>query len=394
MSSVISTPSIRTVALLTDTEGTFTKREAGANTRRGMAFSRRSKKKTDAVSVGETSSDLSKRAEDEVIRGDEGEAEPETQFSLDSLDIIKTIGTGTFARVCLAKQKGSHKYYALKILSMADVIKLKQVEHVKNEKNILSQVQHPFIVSMVWSHKDTSCLYMLFTFICGGELFSYLRSSGKFSYPTSFFYAAEIVSALEYLHSLSIIYRDMKPENLLLDREGHLKITDFGFAKKITDRTWTLCGTPEYLAPEIIQSKGHNKAVDWWALGILIYEMLAGFPPFFDDNPFGIYEKILSGKIDWPKSIDNLGKDLIKKLLVIDRTKRIGNLKAGADDVKKHKWFKGVDWEDVYYRKLKPPLVPKLKYEGDTSNFDDYPEDDLNKVPGVSEREQRIFDDF
>jgi len=255
-------------------------------------------------------------------------------------------------------------------------------------------VQHPFIVSMVWSHKDASCLYMLFTFICGGELFSYLRSSGKFSYPTSFFYAAEIVSALEYLHSLSIIYRDMKPENLLLDKEGHLKITDFGFAKKITDRTWTLCGTPEYLAPEIIQSKGHNKAVDWWALGILIYEMLAGFPPFFDDNPFGIYEKILSGKIDWPKSIDNLGKDLIKKLLVIDRTKRIGNLKAGAEDVKRHKWFKGVDWEDVYYRKLKPPLVPKLKYEGDTSNFDDYPEDDLNKVPGVSEREQRIFDDF
>jgi len=308
--------------------------------------------------------------------------------------VIKTIGTGTFARVCLCKQKKSRRYYALKILSMADVIKLKQVEHVKNEKNILSQVEHPFIVAMVWSHKDATSLYMLFTFVCGGELFSYLRSAGKFSYSTSFFYAAEIVSALEYLHSLSIIYRDMKPENLMVDREGHLRMTDFGFAKKISDRTWTLCGTPEYLAPEIIQSKGHNKAVDWWALGILVYEMLAGFPPFFDDNPFGIYEKILGGKIEWPKSIDNLGKDLIKKLLVIDRTKRLGNMKAGAEDVKRHKWFKGVDWEDVYYKKLKPPMVPKLKYEGDTSNFDEYPEDDLSKVPGVSEREQRIFDDF
>lgn len=350
-----------------------------------MAFSRRSKKRSETSSEGKS---------EEEGRGDEQGAGELQEFSLDNLDLIKTIGTGTFARVCLCKHKASRRYFALKILSMADVIKLKQVEHVKNEKNILSQVSHPFIVSMVWSHKDKSCLYMLFTFVCGGELFSYLRSSGKFSSATSFFYAAEIVSALEYLHSLSIVYRDMKPENLLLDREGHLKITDFGFAKKIQDRTWTLCGTPEYLAPEIIQSKGHNKAVDWWALGILIYEMLAGFPPFFDDNPFGIYEKILSGKIDWPKSIDNLGKDLIKKLLVIDRTKRIGNLKAGAEDVKKHKWFKGVDWEDVYYRKLKPPLVPKLKYEGDTSNFDDYPEDDLNKVPVVSEREQRVFDDF
>lgn len=198
------------------------------------------------------------------------------QFCLESLHLIKTIGTGTFARVALCRHNTNRRYYALKILSMADVIKLKQVEHVKNEKNILSEVKHPFLVSLVWSHKDNSCLYMLFIFIPGGELFSYLRSSGKFPYSTSFFYAAEIVSALEYLHSLSIIYRDMKPENLLLDRDGHLKITDFGFAKKVQDRTWTLCGTPEYLAPEIIQSKGHNKAVDWWALGILIYEMLAG----------------------------------------------------------------------------------------------------------------------
>ena len=162
---------------------------------------------------------------------------------------------GTFARVCLCQEKVSQKYYALKILTMADVIKLKQVEHVKNEKDILSEVRHPFIVSLEWSHKDTHCLYMMFPFISGGELFSYLRKVGRFPYETAFFYAAEIVSALDYLHSLSIIYRDLKPENLLIDKEGHLMITDFGFAKKISDRTWTLCGTPEYLAPEIIQSK-------------------------------------------------------------------------------------------------------------------------------------------
>ena len=126
-------------------------------------------------------------------------------------------------------------------------------------------------------------------------------------------------------------------EKLFVVRTGHLKITDFGFAKRITDRTWTLCGTPEYLAPEIIQSKGHNKAVDWWALGILIYEMLAGYPPFFDDNPFGIYEKILSGKVDWPAHLEPTARDIVRRLLVQDRNKRLGTSKTGTEDVKKHR---------------------------------------------------------
>ncbi len=194
-------------------------------------------------------------------------------------------------------------------------------------------MNHPFLVDMIWHHKDSHFLYMLFPYISGGELFSYLRSSGRFSVTTTQFYAAEIVLALEYLHSLSIVYRDLKvrkdancfyflvkaqthillfvpvvvsqPENLLLEKDGHLRLTDFGFAKRLSDcdRTWTLCGTPEYLAPEIIQSKGHGFAVDWWALGILIFEMLAGYPPFFDENPFGIYEKILSGKVEWPRCV-------------------------------------------------------------------------------------------
>ncbi|XP_023162121.1 cAMP-dependent protein kinase catalytic subunit 3 isoform X2 [Drosophila hydei] len=316
------------------------------------------------------------------------------KYHLDHFQIIKTVGTGTFGRVCLCRDKVSNKYCAMKILAMTEVIRLKQIEHVKNERNILREIRHPFTISLEWSTKDESNLYMIFDYVCGGELFTYLRNAGKFSSQTSNFYAAEIVSALDYLHSLQIIYRDLKPENLLINRDGHIKITDFGFAKKLRDRTWTLCGTPEYIAPEIIQSKGHNKAVDWWALGVLIYEMLVGYPPFYDEQPFGIYEKILSGKIEWERHMDPIAKDLIKKLLVNDRTKRLGNMKNGADDVKRHRWFKNLNWNDVYNKKLMPPILPDVHHDGDTTNFDDYSEMDWKPTIAIDQKDLKLFNDF
>lgn len=315
-------------------------------------------------------------------------------YSLDDLDTIATVGTGTFGRVFLVRDKKTRGFFALKAMKIPDVIRLKQEQHVHNEKEVLTEVSHPFLVRLFWTHHDECFLYMLMEYVNGGELFSYLRSRGRFSNNTGLFYSTEIVCAIEYLHSKEIVYRDLKPENILLDSEGHIRLTDFGFAKKLSERTWTLCGTPEYLAPEVIQSKGHGRAVDWWALGVLIFEMLAGYPPFFDDNPFGIYQKILAGKLEFPRHLDFYVKDLIKKFLVIDRAKRLGNMKNGADDVKKHRWFKSIDWDCVPSRKLKPPIVPKVSHEGDTSNFDTYPEDEWKKDMPVPAKDLEIFKNF
>lgn len=213
-------------------------------------------------------------------------------------------------------------------------------------------------------------------YVPGGELFSYLREQGRLKDEDAKFYAAQVALAFVYLHSKSIAYRDLKPENLLIATSGNIKMADFGFAKIVDQRTWTLCGTPEYLAPETIQSRGHGVAVDWWALGILVYEMLVGNPPFYDENPYVVYKLILRGRVSYPGFLDSKATAFMKGLLTEDLTKRIGCLKNGVHDILEAKWFAKVVWKDVYDGTLDPPFKPSMQSEGDTSNFDEYPESD------------------
>ncbi|KAI9315523.1 kinase-like domain-containing protein [Dichotomocladium elegans] len=297
------------------------------------------------------------------------------KLKLDDFQFFQTLGTGSFGRVHLAQSRHNGRYYAIKVLKKTEVIRLKQVEHTNNEKHILEHVANPFLINLWGTFQDDTNLFMVMDYVPGGELFNVLRKSKRFPDHVAKFYAAEVLLALEYLHNKNIVYRDLKPENLLLDSKGHIRITDFGFAKYVPENvTWTLCGTPDYLAPEVIQSRGYGKAVDWWSLGVLIFEMLAGYPPFFDDDHLKLYEKILHGKIRWPTYFDPNATDLLSRLLTADLTRRYGNLKNGANDIKNHPWFYGVDFDLVANKQVRPPYIPHIRSDSDTSHFDKYPE--------------------
>ncbi|XP_034935496.1 cAMP-dependent protein kinase catalytic subunit beta-like [Chelonus insularis] len=298
--------------------------------------------------------------------------------SLDDFQVLRTLGIGAFGRVKLIKHKQTSTYYAMKILEKRQLVKTKQIDHTRNEKRVLQSIDYPFVITLSYFCKDNSYLYIILPFINGGELFSYLRRKGKFPERQARFYAAQVVLALEYLHYCGLVYRDLKPENILLDREGYLKLIDFGFCKYIEGkRTWTLCGTPEYLAPEVILSKGYGKSVDWWSFGILIYEMNAGYAPFFSHDQMKIYEKIVLGKYKFPGHFKENLKSIVSSLLQTDLTRRFGNLKNGSLDIKKHVWFQTIDWDRVYHRKIKPSYIPVCKKDSDANNFDFYEEKDL-----------------
>lgn len=308
---------------------------------------------------------------------------PQGKCTASNFVFANTLGTGSFGRVFLARRKDDSTAppVAIKRLKKAAVIRQKQVDHILSEKRILQMINHPFTVNMLGTFRDDRYLYIVMEYVIGGEFFTVLRKNRRFENDASRFYAAQVTCIFEYLHGRNIIYRDLKPENLLVDSEGYLKLTDFGFAKVIEHRTYTLCGTPEYIAPEVLLNKGHGKPVDWWTMGILIYEMIVGYPPFFDDEPMGVYQKILGGRIVFPKFFDKNAKMLVKRLLTPDLAKRYGNLRNGVADIKEHKWFAGFDWNSLLKKQIPPPYKPVFKALDDTSNFENYPESTDQPAP-------------
>ncbi|MED6247409.1 cGMP-dependent protein kinase 1 [Ataeniobius toweri] len=332
--------------------------------------------------------DVSNKGHEDADAKAKYEAENAFFFNLNLADfnIIDTLGVGGFGRVELVQLKSDeNKTFAMKILKKRHIVDTRQQEHIRSEKLIMQEAHSDFIVRLYRTFKDSKYLYMLMEACLGGELWTILRDRGSFEDATTRFYTACVVEAFAYLHSKGIIYRDLKPENLILDHRGYAKLVDFGFAKKIGfgKKTWTFCGTPEYVAPEIILNKGHDISADYWSLGILMFELLTGSPPFSGPDPMKTYNIILRGidMIEFPKKITKNAANLIKKLCRDNPCERLGNLKNGVKDIQKHKWFEGFNWEGLKKGTLTPPIIPNVTSAVDTSNFDSFPEDNEDPPP-------------
>ena len=314
--------------------------------------------------------------------------------TLNHFDKYRTIGTGSFGRVLMVKPKAEGQqanetdqtgtFMALKVIAKARVVKTRQVEHTFNEKNVLFCMDSNFIVKMFDYFQDKMSLYMLLEFINGGEMFTHIQKQRKrrFNATVTNFFAAQTVIAFEYMHNLDIIFRDLKPENVLIDYKGNIRITDFGFAKRVDDRTWTMCGTPEYLAPEIIMNKGYNHAVDWWAVGVLIYEMRCGRSPFEHQSQMEMFKKISRRDFKYPRDFTKEEQELIGGLLQVDLTRRLGNMVGGTHDIKHMAYFSGTDWDAMYDQMVPSPYPITISGPDDTHNFDNYPEEDVLWVEG------------
>ena len=303
---------------------------------------------------------------------------------LEDFKVLKVIGRGSFGKVNLVEYLPTHETYAMKSLKKDLLIEQEQIENTLLEKEILQTIDYPLLCGLVFCFQTEERIYFIMPFLSGGELFQHLRKFRTFDEEKVRFYGAQIALALEYLHSKGIVYRDLKPENILMDEQGYLKLADFGMAKKLKDdeKAMSFCGTPEYLAPEIITMEGHDKNADWWSFGILLFEMLCGLPPFYVENLDKMYELIKTSSVRFPKRI-NLSedaKDIIRKLLEKNPKKRLGS-QRGIEEIKTHPFFQNIDFSLIEQKKIEAPFIPELSSDTDVQYFD---EEFTNEEVGMS----------
>ncbi|GFR47425.1 hypothetical protein Agub_g9046 [Astrephomene gubernaculifera] len=289
-------------------------------------------------------------------------------------EMLRVVGQGAFGKVFQVMHKRSAAIYAMKVMRKERILQRDHSEYVRSERDLLTAVVHPYIVTLRFSFQTPTKLYLVLDFLNGGHLFFNLYRQGVFSEDVARLYTAEIVLAIAYLHSRGIVHRDLKPENVLLDSEGHVRLTDFGLAKgnmgSEADRTNSFIGTMEYMAPEIIEAKGHCKSVDWWSTGILMYEMLCGVPPFRAKSRQALQQQISSAKVKYPKFLSSESQNLLKGLLTRDPAKRLGSGPDGSDAVKRHPFFKPINWTKLEARQIESKFKPTVSCNMDVGNFD------------------------
>jgi len=305
---------------------------------------------------------------------------PMRKVTADDFETVSVIGRGGFGRVLLVRKKDTRKVYAMKVLKKSVIAARGEIEHTRTEKSVLSKIDHPFLARLYYSFQNQENLYLIMDFINGGELFHHLSQQKRFSEDRTRFYSAQIVSGLEYLHSLGIIYRDLKPENLLLSSEGNIVMTDFGLSKEglqaKDSRTATFCGTPEYLAPEVIKGEQYTKAIDWWSVGTLIYEMLTGLPPFYTEDEDNMYHKIMTADLVIPAFFSQQVADIIEQFLQRDPRARLQD----PEIIKAHPWFRDTDWDKLLRLEVEPPFKPKVRSAEDLQHIDkEFLNEDINE---------------
>ena len=275
---------------------------------------------------------------------------------------IRQLGKGSFGEVYLVKQTASQKYYAMKLLNKKQVFSQNLVKYALTEKNVMSVIRHPFIVSLRYAFQTSDKLFMVLEYCPGGDLGKILRNEKRFTESRARYYLCEVLLALEYLHKNDIIYRDLKPDNVVIDEEGHALLTDFGLSKEGVnndDMAQSFCGSVAYLAPEMLARRGHNKTVDWYLLGVLLYEMVTGSPPYYDKSKEKLFQNIQTASLCLPSCLSKELKSLLSKLLVRNPLKRLG-AENDAEDIKCHPFFNGINWDAIYKKKAPVPR-PKIE---------------------------------